>query len=622
MKRALAIIMTVVMLLTSSVILTSCSDDEGKTINAYYVSNMYDFDPSLAVVDDDAMEVFNLVYEPLFTLKENGKVKKALADDYEINKEENSMTITLSETYWSDGQQVTNEDILFAWQRILDPNTQNPAASLLYEIKNAVNVKRGEDDNGNTVTISDIGIEITGTKTLKIFFENANVDYNAFLRNLTNVALTPLREDVVAQRTDYWSKRKATVVTNGPFTFQYIDYDEGTFTLARNKFYNRNPNENSSVKKYVTPYAVSTKWMIESTTEYNRYHNRKLSANVVQTIANLNAAYLDEKLQEFVDGTIFYIGELSLQARKEYKENKLLTLSDSMSTYTYVMNNSLFPADVRAALSSVIDREYIVNEITIFGIAATGFISNGVFEGTDRKTDYREENSIISTSVSNEAISSAQSVINAAHRRGSFDKSKTYVIKCKNAEEDIMVAKYVSELWKQLFNITTQIQIVSWNEKTVIESGENEVTYRVNELQTDYISGNYDIIAIDYQMMSTDAFVTLAGFSSKYNGNGASFYDTEANRPTYVSRLHSCGYSNAEYDALIESAYVQKDLDERVKILHEAEKILLRDMPVIPLYFNQNYYLTSKKLKNIKNNYYALPVFTKAKLTAKVEETK
>ena len=45
------------------------------------------------------------------------------------------------------------------------------------------------------------------------------------------------------------------------------------------------------------------------------------------------------------------------------------------------------------------------------------------------------------------------------------------------------------------------------------------------------------------------------------------------------------GYSNPEYDALIEAAKVESDPDKRKEQLREAEDILMDDMPILPIYY-------------------------------------
>ena len=142
MKKTISLLLALVLLLTAiPMVFTSCSekeDDPGADIHVFLSSRLYDLDPTMAIVDDDAAQVLSLLYEPLFKLKADGKVDYALAKSYKINKTDREMTITLRKTYWSDSKLVTADDIVFAWQRILDPAFENPAAALLYDIENAL----------------------------------------------------------------------------------------------------------------------------------------------------------------------------------------------------------------------------------------------------------------------------------------------------------------------------------------------------------------------------------------------------------------------------------------------------------------------------------------------------
>ena len=74
MKKILSLALLLVLLLSSVLGLASCggTTDSGAIIKAYYVGEMYDFDPARAAIDDDAMRILSLLYEPLFTLTEGG----------------------------------------------------------------------------------------------------------------------------------------------------------------------------------------------------------------------------------------------------------------------------------------------------------------------------------------------------------------------------------------------------------------------------------------------------------------------------------------------------------------------------------------------------------------------
>ncbi len=77
------------------------------------------------------------------------------------------------------------------------------------------------------------------------------------------------------------------------------------------------------------------------------------------------------------------------------------------------------------------------------------------------------------------------------------------------------------------------------------------------------------------------------------------------------------------YDAIMQ-VYTENDINYktkitkqsaiRAKLLHKAEDMLLTDLPVIPVIYNQNATLTSKSLSKVKSTYYCVSDFQKAKL--------
>ncbi len=60
-----------------------------------------------------------------------------------------------------------------------------------------------------------------------------------------------------------------------------------------------------------------------------------------------------------------------------------------------------------------------------------------------------------------------------------------------------------------------------------------------------------------------------------------------------TSGLNDSGYANPRYDALVRQASREGDLLKRADLLQQAERILLEDLPILPIYF----YVTTKLMK-------------------------
>ena len=54
---------------------------------------------------------------------------------------------------------------------------------------------------------------------------------------------------------------------------------------------------------------------------------------------------------------------------------------------------------------------------------------------------------------------------------------------------------------------------------------------------------------------------------------------------------------------------------QKAKLLHKAEELLMQDMPVIPVVFNQDYYLMNKKvISNVSLDYFGGKIFKDLKM--------
>ena len=240
MKKAISLFLCLIVLLSA---LAGCSkevdeNDKGAYITMYLTDMVYDFDPAHAYGNESALRIVSLLYDNLFVLDENGKVKKSLAKDYKISEDDNAeeykMIITLNDTKWSDTQPISAEDVVYAWKRILDVSNSFDAAVLLYDIKNARAAKAGE------CSIDDVRIYALNEKQIEINFEG-KIDYDQFLLNLTSYALVPLRETVVkqAEKEDDWAKSSAQIVASGPFRLRKVNYEPESagLILDRNSYY-------------------------------------------------------------------------------------------------------------------------------------------------------------------------------------------------------------------------------------------------------------------------------------------------------------------------------------------------------------------------------------------------
>ena len=597
MKKVIALLLCVLMLVP---VLASCNqkvdeNDKGAYIYMYLADQVYDLDPAYAYNNESALKVVSLLFDNLFVLDENGKVRKSLAKDYTINEDDKTgeyeMIITLNETCWSDGSAITANDVYFAWTRILNPTNSCEAAALLYDIKNARAAKEGDGE----ISIDDVAISAINESQIQILFEE-KIDYNQFLLNLTSYALVPLRSEIVEKNAD-WAKKPATICTSGPFRLREVSYVEGEerMVLERNMYYYRDILEDE-LDKSVTPYRLIVDYTMTD----------------------------EQIMQAYNDGKLFFVGDVPLSIRGKLGTD--VELEDAMSTHTYVLNQNalikrvdgapaekLFAnADVRNALSKAIDREAIA-EAVVYAKAATALVPYGVYNAGNKgglfskaKTFRAVGGDIIATSPN------AQEATALLTKAGVTASNYEFSISVPAYDEvHVAIAEMVAASWSALgFKVSVNAVETIPNDEKDKSTNEVDSTIRDDVFAENFRAGNFEVAAVDYVAHSADAFSVLAPYAKSFTGLASSAEKrTEFKIPTHIS-----GYDKAEYNALIESALAEKDIKARAEILHEAENMLMEDMPVIPIVFNQTKTLMSKDLTKVTTTYYGTFNFNKAKL--------
>ncbi|MBQ8474976.1 MAG: peptide ABC transporter substrate-binding protein [Clostridia bacterium] len=572
MKRVLALVLAVIMVACS---FASCStlegDDKGAIVTVFLGDEIYDFDPTQSYTNDAVAQITSLVFEGLTVLNSKGDWEKGMMDSYKLieNEEDGSekLQITLRETKWSDGRTVQANDFVYAWKRLIEPTFKSDAACLLYDIKNARDIKMGD------ATVDDLGVYAVETYVLEIEFEH-EVDVDAFLRTCASPALVPLREDKVGVSDD-WAKKSSSMVTNGPFDVRKIVYGE-EFRLERSSYYYRDTDKNQALDKYVIPYRLR---VLFSTGDEAK------------------------QLEMFTNGAgttseVYYIGDIALASRGDYAADA--EVNSALNTYSYYFNtnNELFKdAKVRQALSLALDRQAIADAL-VFADAATGFVPAGIADASV-KSSFRDAGELIKSSAD---VEGAKKLLrDAGVTKGSFS------ITCRKDEVDEAVAEMAKEAWSAL-GFKVEVKAVGTKQRPSENANESAV---YDDLFTEaYLAGDFDVIAVESQALANDAYAVLAPYATKFSGNGVDMASD-----TYDVIPHVTGYNNSEYDEIIENVYNAEDAASRSELLHSAEAKLVEDMPSIPVVFLNNAYLSnSGVLSGIKTTFWGTTDFKRVKM--------
>ena len=134
--------------------------------------------------------------------------RPGMAKSWTISKDGLVYTFTLRDARWTDGNPVTAQDFVFAWERVLNPKSGAKYAQQLFHLKN------GEEYNkGRSADFSQVGVKALDTKTLRVTLKNPT----AYFLDLTSFyTLYPVPKWALDAHGKDWVK-PGKIVSNGPF---------------------------------------------------------------------------------------------------------------------------------------------------------------------------------------------------------------------------------------------------------------------------------------------------------------------------------------------------------------------------------------------------------------------
>ena len=163
----------------------------------------------------------------LTTQDAEGRAIPGAAERWETSPDGKTWTFHLRDHQWSDGTPVTANDFVYAWRRVLDPNSAAPYGSILYGFKNAQAISAGK------MAPDQLGARAVDDKTVELQLEHP-VPYLTQL--LGHATAYPVPAHVVERLGREWTN-PGNYVSNGPYTLaEWIPNDH--LTLVKNpKFY-------------------------------------------------------------------------------------------------------------------------------------------------------------------------------------------------------------------------------------------------------------------------------------------------------------------------------------------------------------------------------------------------
>ena len=494
----------------------AAASDGDKVLNVMVEVEVESLDPQVAT-DGTSFEVIANYTDGLTQMDADGAAIPAIAESWDVSEDGTVYTFHLREdANWSNGEPVTANDFVFAWQRAADPALASEYSYMLSDIgqiKNAAAIIAGEMDK------SELGVKAIDDKTLEVTLE---VPVSYFLSLMYFPTFYPVNQAFFEGLADgTFGTSPETVLSNGAFVLTSYEPAALSFSLTKNANY----YDAAKVQLDGLNYQV----IKDSQQAYMSYQNGDLDI-VMLSGDQVEQVEGDPELNITGAGYLWYL---------------TLNMHDVPA-----LNNQ----NMRLALSNAVNRASIVGDVVKDGSVATYTAVPPQFAAGPDGSDFSADQTMFSDVCADDAAKAAEYYEAAKAELGT--DTFEFDLLVEDQTETLNVAAVIKDqVEKALPGVTLNIKVEPKKQ-------------RVADIQ----DGNYEVCLTrwgpDYADPMTYLNMWITGCSNNYGL-----------------------WSNADYDAIIADcttgAYVT-DAEARWNAMYDAEKIVMDQAVIVPLYTKAN----------------------------------
>ncbi|HDR5267415.1 peptide ABC transporter substrate-binding protein [Bacillus cereus] len=233
MKRKKSHLM--VMALVTSLLLTACNNKADKSdievkkqvLNVTVSEEIPSLD-TVKTTDGTSAHVMQNIFEGLYVLNDQDQPTPAIAKSFKRSEDGKKYTFDLrKDAKWSNGDNVTANDFMFAWKRAINPETASQYASMLFYVKNAKEINKG------AMSLDELGVTVINDYKLEVELEQP-IPY--FLQLLALPIYLPQHESFLKEQGNNYALEPSNLIYNGPFVLEKWKHEQ-EFQLKKNATY-------------------------------------------------------------------------------------------------------------------------------------------------------------------------------------------------------------------------------------------------------------------------------------------------------------------------------------------------------------------------------------------------
>lgn len=206
-KRGSALVLALCMAVT---VLAGCDEDpnDEDKISVVMTGEVSTVDPAMAETEAERTAVLHL-FDNLYRFTDEGIVPAAAQSYQKEENEDGTETYTFrlrSDAVWTDGSAVTAEDFVYAWKRLVSPDTGSPNREILYMVAGYEDAAAGDSE----------ALQVSAPDQ-ETFVVTLSSPYPCFVETVCTAAATMPVQQKAVEGSEDWAVSRTWFVGNGPY---------------------------------------------------------------------------------------------------------------------------------------------------------------------------------------------------------------------------------------------------------------------------------------------------------------------------------------------------------------------------------------------------------------------
>lgn len=527
-----------------------------KLSESEYIKNLFPH----SIIDVYSYRVACQVYEGLFKFNQANLEEEpmpALAESYEKDASGLVYTFKLRKGVvfhdadcfaGNKGRELKAEDIKYAFTRLCTQNAMNQAFTIFDGVVKGARAYYDASKDGKTPNIEVEGVKVIDDYTVQITLEKPN---SLFISALARPETMIFPREAYEK---YGQEMRIKAVGTGPYKIANVD-DDISIILKKNENYYKK-DQFGNVLPFIDEIDIS--FIKDKTTELFQFKQGNLDM-----MYRLPTDYIIEILDETRTDSDGGYSKYELQRVPEMQTQIFAFLTEGEKD-----KNPFVDVNVRKAFSYAIDRETILEFVLNGEGYAPGLhgVTPPVFK---KKYDISKV-----TGFTFNADSARYYLNKAGYANGKGFPKVTLDFNSEGLRHHNVAVEVQKQLKK---NLSVDINIVIHPHAQITEK---------------CLTGNYSFIRLSW----------IADYPNPQNFLWMFYGKNVPEKLGEKSYPNITRYQNPKFDELYEKAITATTEEEAMKYFMQAENLVMRDAPVLVLWYDECYRLLQARVKNFPTN--------------------